>query len=81
MYLVSATLDSYNSTDYLHFVARRKGKKRAWFDIKSKKCASRYGLKVREGSTCQFLLKRPALFINFSVGSMIVPFVTTVNSK
>ena len=28
MYLVSATLGSYNSTDYLHFVAKRKGKKK-----------------------------------------------------
>ena len=26
MYLVSAAVGSYNSTDYLHFVAKRKGK-------------------------------------------------------
>ena len=38
------------------------------------------GLKVGEGSTCQFLLKLPVLLINFSVASMIVLFIRTVNS-
>ena len=39
MYLVSAALGSYNSTNYLHFVANRKGR----FEIKRKKCARGYG--------------------------------------
>ena len=48
---------------------------------KEKKCASRYGLKVRKGTTCQFLLNRPVLLIYFSVASMIVLFIRTVNSE
>ena len=31
-------------------------------------------------TTCQFFLKRPALLINVIVASIIVLFVTTVNS-
>ena len=81
MYLVSATLGSYNSTDYLHFVTKRKGKNVHDLKLKEKKCASRYGLNVREGSTCQFLLKHPVPLINFSFASIIVLFVTTVNSE
>ena len=81
-YLVSATLGSYSPTDYLHFVARRKGKNVHDLKLKEKiNCASRYGLQVREGSTCQFPLKRPALWTNFSVASMIVLFIRTANSE
>ena len=33
------------------------------------------------GTTCQFFLKRHVLLINFSVASIIVLLVTTVNSE
>ena len=83
MYLVSATLGSYSSTDYLHFVANERKKNITLNEIKKKKkkkkCASRYGLKGREGTTCQFLLNRPVLLIYFSVASIIVLFIRTVN--
>ena len=57
-----------------------KKEKESVHDMK-KKCASRYGLKVKEGTTCQFLLNRPVLLIYFSVASMIVLFIRTVNSE
>ena len=80
MYLVSATPGSYNSTDYLHFVAKKEEEKNVHnLKLKEKKSAGRYGLNVAEGTTCQFLLKRPVLLINFSVASMIALFITTVN--
>ena len=82
MYLVSATIGPYNSTDYLHFVAERRRKTVHDLELKEKKkCASRYDLRVRVGITCQILLKRPVLLMSFSVASIIVLFVTTVNSE
>ena len=61
---------------------KEKGKPVHDLELKEKKkCASCYGLGVRAGTTCQFLLKCPVLLINFSVASIIVLFITIAINK
>ena len=64
MYLVSATLASYNSTDYLHFVAKKKIKNKITKNEMRKKKENVYELKLK---TCESLWFKGKGKINISI--------------